>query len=432
MKKTLALLLIAALLLSAVGLTAAETGEEPEIEKPVKIAIRDELGETVSGAALKLTDAEGRVVKTWNSDGEETLFLKEGAYAIESDLPEGYLDTEDAQVNVELTEEEATTGYVGTVTYDHDHTGICNNPKHVGLELYTVGPDNTVAYCINHGLKNPNADSRYKMLVATPDVLFAHALNKSDDITPEELYRHVMGIMYGGYDYARAQGFDDTVARYLTYMALKKYTDPKAFTAYNDNGEPAANGDGTPLGSIIAHAAREKHPLPEGFVAAYQKIAAMTDYPSDYILYLYHPDNFNGDNSFQTLLSVKQVETKTVTLNVRAAAEFAITMKWNDADNPGHRPTPAAILSKLKLYGDSRNITEAHRDDIEVIDNGDDTYTVRINLLPKRNDKLKVIAYKLRISAISGYSASKNFVTNGETVVYTAKTTTIKPLFPRR
>ena len=433
MKKTLTFFLIIVLLISAVGLTFAETGEtqEPKIEKPVRIEVKDETGAAVSGAQLQLTDAEGNVLKAWNSDdAEQMLFLKEGSYALGSvAVPEGYVDvTEPTQISVELTAEEAVTDYVGTVTYDHDHPAICNRANHVGLELYTVGPDQTVAYCINHGLKNPTADSRYKMLVATPEVLFAYALNKSDDITPEELYKHVMGIMYGGYDYARNQGFDDAVARYMTYMALKKYTDPKKFTTYNDEGV-FVNGDGTgtPLGSIINHAKQERHALPEGFVETYQTIVNMTECPEDYILYLYYPDNFNGDNAFQCLLSVKQVETKNVTMTVRTAAPFEITLKWEDAENPQFRPSPEVLMLKLKLLADNRNVTKKYFDNIQITDNGDGTYTLLIRALPKRNANLKEISYKLRFNSLQGYSSNKIYAKNGETVVFKLNTALGKP-----
>lgn len=434
MKKTLAFFLIVVLLLSAVGLTFAETGEtqEPKIEKPVRIKVVDETGAAVTGAQLQLSDAEGHVFEACNLDhAEQTFFLKEGTYSIESiAVPAAYYadETEPVQISVELTPEETVTDYIGTVTYDHDHPEICNRANHVGLELYTVGPEHTVAYCINHGLKNPTADSRYKMLVATPEVLFTYALNKSDDITAEELYKHVMGIMYGGYDYARNLGFDDAVSRYLTYMALKKYTDPKKFTTYNDEGV-FVNGDGTgtPLGSIINHAKQERHALPEGFVEAYQTIVEMTEYPSDYILYLYYPDNFNGDNAFQCLLSVKQVETKTVTVAVQNAAPFEITVKWDDAQNTSFRPTPAALQLKLKLLADNRDVTRKYHDNIQVTDNGDGTYTVRVGSLPRRNANLKEISYKLRFNSVPGYKSDKTYAKNGETVVYKVNPLLNKP-----
>ncbi len=425
MKKVLSLLITFAMLLSVFSVAMAD-GEDPtpEIEKPVLIDVEDRNGAPVTGVKLQLTDAEDNVLDVWDSDGtERTFFLKEGEYSLESiTVPSGYVLEAETAISVVPTAEEQATDYVGTVTYDHDHPEICSKASHIGLELYTVGHDESdqvVAYCFNHGLKNPTPDSRYKMLVANQNVLFEYARNKSDDITKEELYDHVLSIIYHSADAQALYGLDDVVTRYLTYMALKNFTDPKSFPQ-------------TVLGAMINHAHGEKHEFPQEYIDAYNYLISVTDHPDNYFLYIYYPDNYNSDNAFQCLLTAKQAEPQHVALRLAPATQFGITLEWNDQNNEQNtRPLPSALVSKLTLLADGKNVTAQYRDKIVIVDNEDNTYSVTADGLPLLNDNNQVIKYKMKIAKPAGYFSNKSTAQNGDTIVLTYRSLlVINPIKP--
>ena len=442
MKKHLALFLALVVLFSVCGAVLAEsegTTPEPELEKPVHVSVVDDAGAPVSGAALRLLDSEGNVLKEWNSDGELVLFLKEGEYAVENlSVSDEYLaEADPIEIDIALTEEEAITDYVGTVVYDHDHSEICGKASHVGLELYTVGQgpdDQVIAYCFNHGFSNPTEESRYKMLIATPEQLFAFARNKDDAITEEELYNHVLDAIYRSASIQQKFNLpDDTIARFLTYMAIKNFTDPKCFTGY-----------GTVLATMIAHAQRDNkntpdYVFPQNYIDAFNYLIgdctldACDYHPDDYHLYLYYPSNYDRDNddSYQILMSAKQAEPQKVNLSVRAATQFAITQVWSDAGNKNHRrPTPASLASRLQLFADGMDVTAQYRDNLEIVDNGDDTYSIRFVKLPKLNENAEEIAYTLKIKTVVGYKADAAVAANGETVTFTLLTLSKADLLP--
>jgi len=454
MKKLLTLLCVFALVLSLCGTVFAEETEAtpvPEMEKPVCVSVVDELGEPVPGAALQVVDEQNNVMEAWNAeDGDYRFFLKEGEYSIENlILPEGYeAESNAVPVTVERTEEEQGL-YAANVVYDHNHIGICTNPNHVGIELYKV--DGNTAYCFNHLKRNPENDvERYEMMVANPTLLWACANNKSDDIGRRELYKAVRSVIYLS---GRIQEIydlpDEVVVRYLTQMALKNYTDSKLFYTYDkdgnstlmrdENGRPMRdangkymyNGEGCVLGSMINHAKGEGG-LPQNYIDAYNYLTNSDNYPTEqelanYVLYIYAPVNTDNndliDENFQWMLSVKQVETQQVKVQVRAipqTVDFGITIKWNDSNNWMRlRPSAASTASKLHLYADGVEVTSLYRGAMTVTDNHNGTYSVRVADLPKLNENGDEIIYTMKMNNILLYVMDKNVVGNGETLTCT-------------
>ena len=461
MKKTFAVILSLVLLLSVCGTVFADSGETnqtPEFEKPVTVSVTDETGAPVSGATLQLSDSEGNVLKTWDANGDRTFFLKEGEYAIRNlSVSDDYLeDTEPVFITVERTEAEQTV-YTGTVQYDHDHTAICNRSKHVGLELYTVSGngESTVAYCFNHGKKNPTG-SDYREYIATPDLLFRYALNKNDEITARELYDHVLSIIYRSASVQRAYDLDDVEIRYLAYMAIKNFTDPKCFIEfdengsslllYDENGKPMKDEDGKylfaeggcVLGTIVHHGNTDHksdpdYVFPQKYVDAFKDLIGSTAHPSDYYLYFYYPEGYEigNDQSFQILLSAKRAAAENAVLTLRPALQFEVTLVWAfDGSIAKSLPSVAKVAPHLRLYADGEDVTDLYEGKLEVIDNRNKTYTVRFSGLPKLNEDMSEIEYTLEIGGVKDYIAEENTASNGGTIVLTGLNLTIKPLKP--
>ena len=442
MKKLLAVFLTLVMLLSVCGTVFAEDTEaspEPEMEKPVDIAILDVTGAPVSGATLRLSDSDGTVLKTWDSDGEASFFLKEGTYTVENlSVSDDYLEeAEPVEVTVARSEEEQAA-YTGSVVYDHAHTDICNKSSHIGLELYTVtgNGESTVAYCFNHGKKNPTGENNYKEYVATPDLLYKYAKNKKDNIEKQDLYDHVLSIIYRSPSVQSAHGLDDTEIRYFAYMAIKNFTDPKCFFQFDANGTFLGHKDengnyvydegGCVLGSIINHARNDHknvsgYTFPQKYIDAYNDLIGSTQHPSDYYLYFYYPANYDieNDESYQILMSAKQTRAQSVRLAVSPAAQFAVTAVWNDSGNGRLRPSTSSLVSKLQLFADGVDVTAQYRDNLEIADGGDSTYTIRFVKLPKLNENNDEIEYTLEFKSILGYKRDTNVVSNGETVTFT-------------
>ena len=457
MKKLTSLFLSLALLLSMGCFVMAEGAQPmveenaPMLEKPVQVTVTDETGTPVIDAAMQIIDSENHVLDTWTTDGGvHTLFLKEGEYSVETvAVPEGYVAGEAVRLTVAPTEAEQGL-YPAEVVYDHDHTEICSNPNHVGLELYTV--DGNVAYCFNHLKRNPeNGVCRYKMVVATPDLLWDYANNKSDSITKEELYQSVRSVIYLSSEIQNKFDLpDETVARFLTLMALKNYTDPKLFYTFDENGNETIirdengrpvrdengnyqfNPGGCVLGSMIAHARGEKHELPSNYIDAYKYLTNPENYPTNqelfgYDLYIYMPvqmeNNSLVDDGFQWLLSVNRVEPQQVTVSVRTipqTTQFGITIKWKDTNNWMRlRPSTSSVSSKLHLYADGVEVTAEYRNVLSVVDNGNSTYSVRFADLPKLNENGDEIIYTLKMDSVFLYVMDKTVVWNGETLTCT-------------
>jgi len=450
MKKILAAFLTLVMLLSVCGTVLAEseeTNQEPTFERPVSVCVMDETGAPVSGAAMRISDSQGNILKTWDADGEQVFFLKEGAYTIENlAISEDYLEeAEPVEINIARTAEE-NQAYTGSVTYDHAHE-ICTDPSHVGLELYTVSDNEntTVAYCFNHGRSNPTGESNYKEYAATPHLLFQYALNKNDDISEEDLYDHVLSIIYRSETVREAYGLDDCEIRYISYIAIKNFTDPKCFYAYDANGNSLlkrdANGrpmrdengnyifnpGGSVLGTVIHHARadhgnQEDYVFPQKYINAFNDLIGSTEHPNEYYLYFYYPENYDieNDDSDQILISAKQAEAANVTLTVRPAMRFEITLvlgksKMNN-NCKQYRPSTAEIASKVRLYADGVEVTDQYRNSLEVIDNRDNTYSIRFEKLPKLNEQTVETVYSLKIGRINGYLVSTSVVMNGGTI----------------
>ncbi len=460
MKKLLSLVLSLILLFSLAGLAAVQAEEpvdtSPIIEKPVHVTIVDELGAPVSGATIQVQDTAGDAVDTLTSYGGAcTSFLQEGEYTLKIvDLPGDYIaDQDEAAVSVTLEEAERRDDFVGVVHYDHSHPEICSKDTHIGLETYEVqdSEGSITAYCFNQNYDNPTPDSRYRRLVGSPLLLYFLAQNKNGSVGPWELYDHVLAIIYNSAAVQAKYGLDDTVARYLTNMAIKNYTDPACFITFDDegnstllrdeNGNPIRdeNGNyvfgpgGTVLGSMINHARgdNQEDVFPQEYRDAYHELISFTYHPSDYYLYIYYPDNFEPGNTdtFQCLMSVFQVTPIRKTLTVRSSTQIEITKEWDDGDNQdGKRPTAEEFKASLHLLANDEDVTETYRDAMTVTDNGDGTYTVSCTGLPKYDEDTAEIVYAFEEDPIPEYTAEATQAANGETLVnkHTPETTRIE------
>ena len=451
MKKLLSLLLSLVLLLSmasGVAARAEEPGTSPAIQKPVYITIVDELEEPVSGASVQVLDAAGKVVDSWTSAQEaHTAFLPEGEYTLRlTAVPEGYaIDRAETGITVTLAEAERRDDFVGECFYDHSHPDVCSVATHIGLETYAVhdAEGSVTAFCFNQNYDNPDAGSRYRRLVGTPELLYSLAQNKSDEITPQELYDHVLAIIYHSQELGEEYGLDDVMTRYLTNMALKNYTDPTCFNTYDDdgnsmlardedgrpirdeNGNYVFNPGGTVLGSMVHHAAMDNGgaDFPLDYREVYQELISYSDHPEDYYLYIYYPEDFQPGNtdSYQCLMSVFQVEPVRATLSVRTSMTVEITKQWNDGENQdGLRPDADTFAESITLLADGKDVTRDYLESRTVTDQGDGSYILSFSGLPKYSDG-KEIAYTLREKEIPGYTADKTEAAPGETITNTHK-----------
>ncbi|MBQ4423800.1 MAG: hypothetical protein II872_05725 [Clostridia bacterium] len=428
MKKFLSFLIACIMVFSAVGIVAAEDGEpdpEPEFVRPVEIEAVDENGDPIDGVELQLKDADGNVMETWTANGERTLLLPEGDYTLEGlSAPEGYVVDSTTPITVARLAEEKGKFYGYWAQNYHDN--VCQNKKHVGLETFWIEDENhnkTTAYCFNHGYANPSG-VEYTAYTATEDALFLYARNKKDDITSDELYRHVMYILLEGKTVLANSDFgiaedDELLKDYLIYMAIKHYTDPKLFP------------DGV-LQAIINHAHREKMEFPENYINAFNAlINPNCELPKydDCILYFYYPKGYKIEtHSYQILISAKRVPTQEVKVVIHPSETFTATLKWNDRSNRDKlRPTPEKLLPKLHLYLGGEEITAQYPNCMTVTDNGDNTYTVKIVNLSDEDLTLK-------IDSIFGYKASKSSMQDGGTITLThsvlEKLDPIKPMPP--
>ena len=476
----LALLLLAALLPFGVFSAKAEGEEEnstaPVIEKPVYVTVTDETGTPKAGATVQVIDSDGNVVETvTNADETFTVFLTEGTYTLKiTAAPEGFLlPKEDAVITVEVTEAEEKEDITASTDYDYSHEAFCTKNKsgHVGIELYTVfdGEEEVIAYCFNHMYANPfnhdhaelgeggdyysklyndkgEIDTLYKRLVGTPELLYSLARNKNDDITPQELYDHVVSIIYHRDEIGQKYGLDDILTRYVTLVAIKHFSDPKLFRDRDDNGEETIirDEDGNPvldengnytyrpggcwLGAIIRHCRADHkndpdYVFPSNFQDAWRELVTLTDHPDDYYLYIYYPQNTpaqEGEESFQSLLSTFTVEPVRATLKLRTATEIEITKTWADEDDhDGFRPTAKAYTKMVHLLANGTDVTETYKDTRTVTDNGDGTYTVKFTDLPKYDDSEAEITYKIKEDAVKRYTADKTEVGNGGSITNT-------------
>ncbi len=433
MKKFLSFLIACIMVFSAVGIVAAEDGEpdpEPEFVRPVEIEAVDENGDPIDGVELQLKDADGNVVESWTAEGEQTVLLPEGEYTLNGlSAPDGYVVDSTTPITVARLAEEEGTFYGYWAQNYHDN--VCQNKKHVGLETFWIEDENhnkTTAYCFNHGYANPSG-VEYTAYTATEDALFLYARNKKDDITSDELYRHVMYILLEGKTVLANSDFgiaedDELLKDYLIYMAIKHYTDPKLFP------------DGV-LQAIINHAHREKMEFPETYIKAFNAlINPNCELPKydDCILYFYYPKGYKIEtHSYQILISAKKVPHQEVKIGVHPAAQFRVTLKWSDSKNKDNlRPAPEAVLPLLHLFVDDEEVTDQYLDGAVVTDNGNNTYTIRFkNLLPAD--------YTMRIDVPSGYTGSKKPVHDGATVTLThfvkisimpVKPVPVKPITP--
>lgn len=105
----------------------------------------------------------------------------------------------------------------------------------------------------------------------------------------------------------------------------------------------------------------------------------------------------------------------TVTLST-STADFTFTKVWNDENNQnGIRPDTEKFIESLTLM-DGDTVLRGYTP--EVVDNGDNTYTVTYADLPKYIDG-KEISYSVMEKEIQGYVQSDSVVKNGGTLVNT-------------
>jgi hypothetical protein len=95
---------------------------------------------------------------------------------------------------------------------------------------------------------------------------------------------------------------------------------------------------------------------------------------------------------------------------------------WKDEHNRnGIRPDPTAFRQWIHLYQENEDVTDQFQDQIQIIDNGNDTYTVRANHLPEGTYTLKEDTAE---AAKGGYQAEIS--TDGTEVINTEKTVDIQ------
>ncbi len=491
MKKLLSLLLSFVLLLSA-GVIVTAGGEEPvdeytapTIKKPVHVTIVDELGNPVPGATVQALDASGNVAATYEAvDGTFTAFLEKGSYTLKiTDAPDGYLSADEtADITVTLEEaEELENIHAGTISStDPAHKMFCkHDPSH--LETYRVYDEGeeVTGYCFNQNYDPPALDKEdctYKRLVGSPELLYELAQSKLPGVSAQELYDHVLSMIYHRDDIKAKYGFDDLLTDYLVNMAIKNFTDgdmdsfrttdeegknlvvrqyyPNGPVVFDENGNYQFRPGGSVLGSIVGHAnaASSGNPdyvFPQSIKDAWHELITLTDHPDDYYLYIYYPDNFMTKedgiaggwsvpahyrnlyyaDAYQCLMSTFEVEPLRTTLTLRQATQIKITKKWADGDNrDGLRPTAEEFTGMIHLLAGGTDVTDTYRNNRTVTDNEDGTYTVTFAELPKRDDNKTEIAYTVKEDAISGYTADKNTAADGETITNTHRpeTTTIQ------
>ena len=508
----LALLLLAALLPFGVFSAKAEgdepAGDAPVIEKPVYVTVTDETGTPKAGATVQVLDSDGNVVETVeNAEETFTVFLTEGTYTLKiTKAPEGFLPPkEDAVITVEVTEAEEKDDIPANTVHDHDHTDYCAHPVNTanltedkGLPLFFVYDEGKEipAYCFNQnydfpynfsfeytdeGVKytyNPE-DHLYKRLVGTPELLYELAQCKwtgpnDEGFTPQEMYDHVVSMIYHRDDIKEKYGFDEVVTHYLVSMTIKQFTDgnmttfkstdedgnnlcirkyyPNGPAILDENGYYQFKPGGNVLGSIVGHGngdnltSNPDYVFPQAFKDAWHELIEMTDHPDDYYLYIYYPHNFmtkeqarndpdsewnfpahydpewmyyaNGTD--QCLLSTFTVPPIRTTLKLRTLTEIEITKTWADEDDhDGFRPTAKAYTKMVHLLANGTDVTETYKDTRTVTDNGDGTYTVKFTDLPKYDDSEAEITYKIKEDAVKRYTADKTEVGNGGSITNT-------------
>ncbi len=458
MKKVMSLLFALALLLS-LGSTVTALGEEPAPpapEKPVAVTVLDEAGKPVSGVSVEVLDDSGKVVATLISSAQaESVFLPEGQYTLRiASVPDGYLPGEsETPVVIARERGEQVKDYPGETHNDHSHTNVCSDHQHPGVETYGIkdGDRSVPVFSFNQNDAKPGADSHYQRQMGSPEFLYSLAQNKADDITARQLYDHVLAILYHSKDVQTKYGLDDDLARYLTNMAIRSFTDAKCFPAYDDAGNSLALKDeegnpvrdekgndvygpgGTPLGYLVNHAREDNNSdsFPQAYRDAYRELIGYTDHPEDYYLYIYCPANYKpgAPDAYQCLLAGLQMTPVRASLSVRAAAAVEITKKWEDAENQdGLRPAAEDYASSVRLLANREDVTADYRDNLSITDNGDQTYTVRFVNLPATDDGGNEISYTFREEDVPGYTADSTIAVPGATITNThqPETTTIK------
>ena len=459
MKKLLSLCLSIILLLSVGGIVVAG-GEEPAdessapvIQKPVHVTITDELDNFMSGVTVEVTDAEGNVVGTYESvDGALTAFLEKGTYTLTiTGVPEGYCVTTDpVTIDVTLTETEQEFDIrAGTISdTDPDHELFCNhNPSH--LESYRVrdNGEEIVGYCFNQNYDPPSFDAEdctYKRLVGTPELLYELAQSKLEGITPQELYDHVLSMIYHRDDIQEKYGLDDMLTNYLVNMAIKNFTDgdmdsfkttdedgnnlvvreyyPRGPVVYDEEGYYQFQPGGSILGSIVGHAngCNGKNPdyvFPQAVKDAWHELITLTDHPADYYLYIYYPDNFmtkeegiaNGwsvpahyrnlyyADAYQCLMTTFEVEPIRAMMKISQTTEIEVTKIWDDEnDHNGRRPESITV----NLLADGKPVQSA-----KITPDADGNWVYTFRDLPKHADG-KEIVYTITEEPVEAYVAS--------------------------
>ena len=473
-------------------LTAFAEGDDvpehtvPITEKPVYVTVKDDSGNPISGATVQVLDADGNVVETvTNADETFTVFLPAGTYTLMvTKAPSGYIPAaEIATITVELTEAEEKDDieadtFPSTV---EAHKLFCkHNPSHLeAYVIYDEGEEIT-GFCFNQNYDPPTrtpteaqGDCKYKRLVGTPELLYQLAQCKwlgpdGNGFTPQELYDHVVSMIYHRKDIQEKYGFDDLFTDYLTNMAIKQFTDgsmrsfqttdedgknlvvreyyPNGPVVYDENGYYQFNPGGSVLGSIVGHAngASSSDPnyvFPQAVKDAFHEMLTLTDHPDDYYLYIYYPHNFmtkeegvaSGWNvpahydpewyyyadAFQCLLSTFTVEPVRTELKVLQTTEIEITKTWADEnDQDGLRPSADVYTRMVKLYADGKDVTDTYANFRTVTDNGDNTYTVKFTDLKKLNEGTE-IEYKIKEIEVEGYKPDKIEVAGGGVITNT-------------
>lgn len=297
----------------------------PAMKKPVFVTVADENGEAIPGVTVVLKNQRGRILASETlEDTTFSCFASPGEYTVElQNLPEGCTaDVTEQSVDVSLTAGEKNYS-IKAKSIQSSHNELCtHSPSYV--ETYKVLDDNTEisAYCFNQNYDAPKLDDpdcTYRKLVGTPENLALIAQNELPGMSAQELYDHVLSIIYHR-DYIKEKyGFDDVLTDYLMNMALKNFTDGNidsfkttdengnnlvlrangstGAVVYDENGNYQFRPGGTTLGSIVGHGKNDhkkdsSYVFPQSVKDAWHEMVEMTDYPDDYFLYIYYPKNF--------------------------------------------------------------------------------------------------------------------------------------------
>ena len=170
-------------------------------------------------------------------------------------------------------------------------------------------------------------------------------------------------------------------------------------------------------GKLISYLLAEDDLSEDGYTTTY-RISGKDETVEDQILFTY--------NDRDTYASGEISDTVVVRINNRRDPGFSVTKVWNDNDNVlGKRPSADEFKSSLRLFAntfefgdedlvikETTDVTEQYADKLNVVDNGDGTYTATWTELPQWENGVSQtilltdrIAYHVVEDQVEGYVA---------------------------